>query len=301
MIGWDLITAMIVITSLSVSAYLAGRNLGKRIPRSRLLAETLLFCLVFAWFYAGSLIWAQAIPLSGVVYWSNLMPILLAFAAGLALAAPGLNRWRRPLTIMVLGLIASAHLLLPIARPLLAPAIAGDGHWQDSVCLQSHEATCGAAAAATLLNLRGMPSSETEMIGLCLTSRHGTEPLGLYRGLKLASQRFNRDARIASRDPGQWIARRQLPNVALIQFNPVRGNRSIARLLDPRCEGHAVVVMDFRDGKWILGDPAVGEVHWTDEEFRRRFTGDAICLVAGGSREVVGGYAMAYRGRRIDR
>ena len=82
----------------------------------------------------------------------------------------------------------------------------------------SHEATCGAAAAATLLNLRGIPATEQGMIRRCLTSRHGTEPLGLYRGLKLATEGLGPDVRVASHDPAEWIDENQLPNVALIQF-----------------------------------------------------------------------------------
>lgn len=149
----------------------------------------------------------------------NWVPVLLSFTAGLAVATPGLKRWRRPLTVTALGAMAAMHLLLPVTRPLLAPARLVDaGRWSDRICLQSHEATCGAAAAATLLNLRGIPATEQGMIRRCLTSRHGTEPLGLYRGLKLATEGLGPDVRVASHDPAEWIDENQLPNVALIQF-----------------------------------------------------------------------------------
>jgi predicted double-glycine peptidase len=279
--GWDLMTALVVITTLSVLAYLAGKNLGRGVCRARslLFAESLILSLVFAWCMAGGLFWARAVPGSGVVYWSNLMPVLLSFAAGLAIATPGLDRWRRPLTVSILGSMAGLHLLMPIARPLVSPAgLVDSGHWAGPICLQSHEATCGAAAAATLLNLKGIAATEQEMIDFCLTSSHGTEPLGLYRGLKLASRPFGADAAIASPDPGQWIARNQLPNVALIWFADAPRSGPIRRLLGPRGEGHAIVVLGFKDGDWILGDPAIGQVRWSDTDFRRRFTGDAIYL-----------------------
>ncbi len=283
MIGWDLITALVVILALSFLAFLAGKRLGQDVCSSRplLFSESLVFTLLFAWFMAGGLFWARAVPGSGVVYWSNLMPIMLAFTAGLGVATPGLDRWRRPMTVTVLGSMAVLYLLLPIARPLMAPAgLVDSGHWSDRICLQSHEATCGAAAAATLLNLHGIPATEQEMIGRCLTSRHGTEPLGLYRGLKLATQPFHADVKIASRDPAEWIRQGQLPNVALIRFANSHQTGPIRRLLGPRGEGHAIVVLDFQDGQWILGDPAVGRVSWSDADFRRRFTGDAIYLTS---------------------
>ena len=124
MIGWDLITALVVIATLSVLAYLAGKHLGGGMCNSRplLFAESLVLSLVFAWCMSGGLFWARTISGSGVVYWSNLMPVLLGVSAGLAVATPGLKRWRRPLTVTVLVMLAAMHLLLPVARPLMAPA-----------------------------------------------------------------------------------------------------------------------------------------------------------------------------------
>lgn len=274
-----MITAIVLITSLTVLAYFAGCRLGRSVSRNRsyLFAEALAFSLIFAWCFTGSLGWARTIPVSGVVYWSNLMPIFLGFSTGLARGVPGLDRWHRPMTVGTLGLIAVAHLLMPIARPLISPTHVVTSQWKDGVCLQSEESTCGAAAAATLLSLKGIPSTEQEMIRFCLTSRQGTEPLGVYRGLKIASSRLGRDARVASADPDEWLTKKQLPNVALIRFDQSKSG-SVRWLLGPRGEGHAIVVLGFEDGHWLLADPAVGRIRWNDSDFRRRFTGDAIYL-----------------------
>ncbi|MEP3830578.1 cysteine peptidase family C39 domain-containing protein, partial [Rhodopirellula bahusiensis] len=44
--------------------------------------------------------------------------------------------------------------------------------------------------------------------------------------------------------------------------------------------GHVVTVLSQTDGgRWLIGDPAVGKVSWSDEELRKRFTGEAIYLV----------------------
>jgi predicted double-glycine peptidase len=281
MLAGDLILAMISIMSLSVLMYLAGQNVSDRICKTRpwVFLEILSLSLVFSWCFSGRLIWAAAIPVSGVVYWSNLMPVLLAFAAGLACQTPGLKTWRRPVTVILLAVIAVAHWLLPVARPLVAPAhVAQQTQWRDGVCLQSHPSTCGAAAAATLLHLDGLPVSERAMVQACLTSRHGTEPLGVYRGLKLGTQGFNRQVKVASENPGDWISRKQLPNVALVRFARSNDSGSIRWLLGPRGDGHAVVVLGHQDGQWLLADPAIGRVRWSEQDFRRRFTGDAIYL-----------------------
>ena len=281
MYGWDLIFAILSITVLSVSAYLAGKSLGARVCKTRpwLFLEALAFTLIFGWFFAGRLIWANAISGSAVIYWSNLMPILLVFTAGLACATPGLTRWRRPLTVTLLAAIAIGHLVIPVMRPLLAPAhVVAASQWRDNICLQTHSATCGAAATATLLNLRGIPADEQTMIDACLTSRHGTEPLGLYRGLKLASQGFDHQVKVACRNPNDWLERNQLPNLALVRFANSSESGPIRWLLGPRGEGHAVVVLGREGDQWIIGDPAVGKVRWSHQDFRRRFTGDAIYL-----------------------
>lgn len=281
MIGWDLITAMVVIVSLSILTFLAGRRLGSDHGRSRsmLFAESLLLTLIFAWFLAGGLFWARAVPGSGALYWSNPMPMLLGFCAGLAVTSPQIRRWRRRLTVTALISMAAMYLALPIARPLMAPAaVAAGDNWSEQICLQSHGATCAPAAAATLLNLNRIPATESQMIDLCLTSRQGTEPLGLYRGITLASQRYQVSPRIASRDPNRWIREGQLPNVALVRFSEARPGSPIRRLWGPRGEGHAIVVLGFENGQWVLGDPAIGRVSWSDADFRRRFTGDAIYL-----------------------
>jgi hypothetical protein len=281
MAAWDLVLAIIPITALSVLAYLASHHLGNKIQRAGplLFIETLGLSLLFSWCFSGKLFWANVMPTSGVVYWSNFTPILVAWAAGLACTVPGLDRWRRPATVTVLGMIAAGYLLIPIARPLVSPAtIASEAKWQDGVCLQSHASTCAAAAAATLLHQQGIAADERDMIRACLTSSFGTEALGLYRGLKLATQRAGGHVRVASANRHEWMARKQLPNVALVRFANSPDSGSIRWLLGPRGEGHAVVVFGYQRGQWLIGDPAIGKVRWSDQDFRQRFTGDALYL-----------------------
>jgi len=252
-----------------------------------------LFSLVYCWQFHAKLSWASTIPFSSVVLWSNLTPVLLAFTAGLAFDTSALRGRLRPFCATSLILLAIGFLVAPLARPwLLTPYIAENDQLAGFVCLQSHDSTCAPASAVTLLRLHGIDSSEKEMVNSCLTSALGTEALGLYRGLKMVSQKCNLDVRLASGNPGDWVSSGQLPNIALVHFpeeeyGPIKKSQSsssqsrsssIQFFGDSRQEGHAVVVIGRENGQWLIADPAFGLDHWSDESLAWRFTGDAIYL-----------------------
>lgn len=284
---FDLGIAIISTGVVGLLAFFAGSSISAAVGRGRslLFAEAVLLALAFAWLYSGRLVWARLLPDSAVLYWSNWMPALLLFTAGLARHAEGLRHWRRPITVSLLAALAVAYVVMPVARPWFAPVTTATSEgWRDHVCLQSHPSTCGAAAAATLMHLKGLPGDEKTMTRACLTSRYGTVPLGLYRGLAFEAGRFGRSARVASTNPKQWDELDQLPNVALVHFDRGGAKTPLYRLLGRRGlerdgEGHAVVVIKrTSNGRWLIADPAVGRVQWTDEEFLSRFSGDAIYL-----------------------
>ena len=275
----DLASGVLGIAGLSVLAFVAGRRI--RSPRVSLwFFGALLASLVFAWTFSGNLGWAVLVPDASVVFISNLMPMLLSFAAGLAIEASALTRLSRPLALAAFVALPTAYAVTPYVRPMIYPVELGpEQEWRGGICLQTHSSTCAPAAAATLLHLRGMVASEREMVESCLTSSHGTEPLGLFRGLAVAVEQSPHSARVARSDPGQWAAYDQLPNIALVRLANQSDTGSARWLLGPRSEGHAIVVLG-RDpqGNWLIADPAFGEAKWDDEQFRSRFTGDAIYL-----------------------
>jgi hypothetical protein len=236
--------------------------------------------LIFAWTFSGNLAWAVLVPNASVVFLSNLMPMLLSFAAGLAVETSALTRFSRPLVLFAFVVLATAYAVTPYVRPMIYPVeLASKPKWNGDVCQQTHSSTCAPAAAATLLHLQGMVASEREMVATCLTSSCGTEPLGLFRGLALAVQHSGLAARVAKSDPGQWTASGQFPNISLVRLADQPQSGSSRWLLGPRSEGHAIVVLGRDpDGKWRIADPAFGEAKWDDEQFRSRFTGDAIYL-----------------------
>jgi hypothetical protein len=277
----DLASGMLGLSGLSVLSFVAGRWV--RSPRISLwFFGVLLTSLVFAWTFAGNLAWAALLPDPSVVFFSNLMPLLLSFAAGLISERGALSKRSRPIAIASFLSLAAAYTLTPYVRPLVFPVEPDTvTQWNDGVCLQTHPSTCAPAAAVTLLHLQGLSCSERQLVETCLTSSLGTEPLGLYRGLSLAVGTSGHRAKVAGADPYQWDRDGELPNIALVRLgaNPQTG--SSRWLLGPRSEGHAIVVLgrDLR-GNWLIADPAFGKTSWTDEQFQSRFTGDAVFLAA---------------------
>ncbi|TWT53888.1 Peptidase C39 family protein [Rubripirellula amarantea] len=282
----DLAFGTAAIIGLSVLAFVVGRWLSARQQSNRGLffTSSLALTLAFSWLLGGKLFWAELLPSASVIYWSNLMPVLLSLTAGFASMTGVLSRWNRSTTVVLLILLTSAYVAMPLARPAIAPADTNaDSDWHGRVCLQSHGSTCAPAAAATLLRSASITASESQMARWCLTSQYGTEPLGLFRGLAIASQNYPRRARVASKDASTWEDLGQLPNVALVTFesfgNANGATRTLDRVFGPGREGHAVVVLGRTDGgQWLIADPAFGTTTWTDQTFQSRFTGDAIYL-----------------------
>jgi predicted double-glycine peptidase len=272
--------ALFAMTGLSVWAWQVGRRLSAQtgLCSHLILTLSLLLSIAFTWCLAGKLAWAAVLPGGNVILWSNITPVLVAFVVGIATRSSALRSASRFATVASLSAIGLVFLIAPVTRPFIAPIqLSSESNWTGDICLQTHGSTCGAAAAATLLKHAGVDSSEKQMAAACLTSQFGTEPLGLYRGLVRGVRQNGKKATIASRDPDHWIGTEQLPCVALVQFDKPRFGTN-HWFMGPRGEGHAVVVLGYTDGKWLIADPAVGEVRWNDEDFRNRFTGDAIYL-----------------------
>lgn len=276
-----------VIGLLAILAIAVGSWVSGHLDRARPYAMAV--CLIgsfgYAWILSGRLGWFATLPAAAVVLWSNLMPILLSFTAGLAYRSQRLPSWRRPVTIGLFAMLALAFIVTPMLRATLTPLkLDSQSTWHDGVCLQSHPASCGPAAAATLMQLHGIHSTERALAKLCYTSQQGTEPLRLFSGLMAASRSKSVLPAVASPNPDRWAVQNQLPNIALVQFEAFQSERPnlsqpIHRLLGPRGEGHAVVVLGRTDsGNWLIADPAFGKTTWTSEQFRDRFTGDAIYL-----------------------
>ncbi|MDM4017801.1 cysteine peptidase family C39 domain-containing protein [Roseiconus lacunae] len=290
----DLWIAIAFVSAVSSLAFVAGWKLSLSVYHGRplLLVECLLFLLIFAFGLANRLFWASAFSTPAAMGWSNWLPIFLSFTAGLATNACSLRRSWRAGTSLAMLFLAIGFLVQPVVRPNLYPiTLASQTTWQNNVCLQSSESSCGPAAAATLLRHHSLlpwaknrlgwseASSEAMMADACLTSGHGTSSLGLVRGLRLATEGSQFSVAVADDDPRHWQTRNQLPNLAVICFRGSGHGDTVRRLLGTDGDAHAVMVHGRTpDGLWKVADPAVGWRYFQDDEFRRVFTGEAIYL-----------------------
>jgi hypothetical protein len=278
----ELAFAAVAMTVLTLLAYRLGQcwRLKSQRAENAVLIASVGLAFWLAWSYFGRLVWAETMATSAALYWSNMTPVALGLTSGLVGHSPGLRRRLRPVVTVCLMALAIGYVATPIARPILFPLkLKTQALWKNGVCLQSHVASCAPAAAVTLLSEHGIDAHEGALADVCLSSTLGTAPLGLYRGLKTVASEHGYQARVAKRDPALWAISGQLPNVAIVKFESIPGQPIRNRFLGSQTSGHVVTILAQTDsGRWLIGDPAIGKISWSDDELRRRFTGEAIYL-----------------------
>lgn len=285
--AFDLLTAVLITAAISIAGGLAGRRIGKRFERLRMpLFATLI--LATAWYassWNGRMENVLLFSVGPAILLSNLTPVFSCFLAGLAWEMPGVPRIRRAISLGVFVALAVALFVAPLVRPILKPVSAHElGRWKDGVCVQTHDATCGAAAVATMLRQYDMMVTEKELVGQCLTSADGTEPLAVYRALMIYANKIGLRPKLASSDPSSWQELQQYPVLAMV--SPVDSGRAtpsntgrLRSLLGRSSEGHAVVILGRNsDGDFIVGDPSNGRVIWSPRQMSGYYSGQSIYL-----------------------
>lgn len=155
--------------------------------------------------------------------------------------------------------IAAWLCLAPAQSDLVEMSRFTPPRWKDDVCLQSTGFTCTPSAAATLLKVYGVQSSESEMAVRCATSRSGTHVLGLARGLasKLPEGKFN--VRACRLVPSE-IRRVNLPCITFTCC-------------------HAWVIFNILpNGNIEIGEALGGRSIVTFENFAASFCGEAVLV-----------------------
>lgn len=278
-----LISGLVCTIALSVLAYAMGWRLRSTRTTSSpfFLACALCFAMALSWILTGGIHWIDLLPLPDVLLWSTLVAPCLCFTAGLAACSSSLRSYSRSTAAISLVGIALGYTVLPLLRPAFLPVqLSEETQWDDGICLQSHTSTCAPAAAVTLLRGAGIVAEERDLVRVCSTSDHGTESLGLYRGVRMYSNSAFHKICVASSNTDVWLPAGQLPNLAIVRFGE-SSNAFPSRFFTSRGDRHAVVVFGRNEtGDWVIGDPAVGKTTWSDEEFQTRFTGEAL-YVAG--------------------
>lgn len=283
----DIIIASLLVAALSPAAYLVGRYAGGHLPRARnlLFASLVIGTSLYAALWVGRLENLLLFPWGHAILISNLTPIFVCFLAGYARRMPGAGPVRTA-TVGCMVVLGCVFFLAPVLRPLLFP-IQSQAHavqWDNGVYVQTHDAACAPAAAVTLLHRHGIAVSEQAMIEYCLTSRAGTEPLALYRGLVAATRDSGLKPRLADSRPEAWSTRKQFPVLAMVcpsamEFEPGRDVGPLRNLLGRRSDGHAVVILGRTpSGDYIVGDPGEGLAAWDPYVLETFFTGQALYL-----------------------
>lgn len=284
---FDVIATTLGVMGLALFASVQGYRFSLVLPpnlRVLLFAIVMVVASLYAALIVGRLEVAPFFPSGLAIFAGNITPILIAFAAGLGWTFPSVTGRQRQARFVGIAMLSFVFYLAPALRPMIRPVVSDEKSlFVQGICLQSHPATCGAAAAATLLNMHGISVSEYDMIRACLTSQDGTEPLGLYRGLVAHTKQRRVTPQLAAKDSTLWTTLNQYPLVALISFRKdndlLAGDVNLRRMFGREAEGHAIVVLgEAADGQFIIGDPAVGRTLWDQKSFARRFTGQAIFL-----------------------
>lgn len=242
------------------------------------LALSALGLVYFLLYAAGQLYWAHWIPHSAAIVYSNFACVFAAMAAGWAWRLPGIPAWRRATLSSLLALASVATLLWPVLAIAVRPPPDGGAAWHNGVMLQTSWATCSPAAAATLLQHLDIDVTEAEMIPLCLTDSSGTPTLGLYRGVKLMSERHGRVTHVMDASLEELMQDDRWPVLLAVELP--YGTE------DPRYAnewgwipglGHSVVAIGTTpDGSVLIADPSVGLEQWSRRDLEILWHGDGI-------------------------
>lgn len=170
------------------------------------------------------------------------------FAGALAEIVRGGRFLSRPFLAVLLGLGVVAPHLKPVVAPVSSHRFLN--RWQDDVCLQSTQSSCGAASAATLFRMFGFNLRERDIAEECHTYLGGTENWYLARAFRRRGLALN--YRIEQGLPADL----RTPAIAGVRVGGV---------------GHFIAIMDHANGRFITGDPLVGRQEVPEERMRRQF------------------------------
>lgn len=242
----------------------------RHLPEIRVLFPlcVLFSILAVAVFSRYQLVWLLPAQLDG-----GALPLLFTCSIGflayittatLAIAWRSAHRERRPMTFAAVALLAAFGFIygrhgLPVHRGLQ------DERTGDGAILQTSPYTCGPAAAASLLALRGIETNEREMARLAGTTDLGTSPGGILRCL-LCKGLAAHKARLTLAD----LRASPAPAILLVD-HPGMGALS-----------HAIVLERIEGGTAHVIDPLSGRVRMDVDQLQRQWRGHAICTTEGG-------------------
>jgi predicted double-glycine peptidase len=205
-----------------------------------------LLCLPGAWF---AFYYLHILPEPPLLYQLRALPFgegfLALFGAAAAAWRNALPKLLKPFPTAAALFLLTIPFLKPVFRPLDLTAL--KENWEEDVCLQSSEVTCGPASAASILRFLGDKEvTERELAHEAWTSRTSTEAWHLARALRL------RGYRVRFHAPDGLPAKEELPGIL------GTGSKSV---------GHFIAVLEIEDGEIHFIDPLSGRIRMPVKDF----------------------------------
>lgn len=278
----DIYMAMAAVVLFSAGLFAVSLWLGGRVRpavRGVLAALSLALLVLAAAVLRDHVRLVHVLPFSNLIVLGNFEVPAAALLAGFVWRTGRIPAWRRGVLLAVLLGACGYRMVLPLyGEP---PACRDE--WDRGVCLQSSDATCSTASAATLLAHHGIAAGEREMAGLCLTRPRGTLMHGLYRGLKRKTDGTPLRVRPVSGGVEELRAACGRGPV-IISVGLSRGSDA-----DPVYSEkygwtpgvkHTVVLFRFvGESRVEIGDPSTGREQWDVKDLHILYQGEGIQIV----------------------
>lgn len=281
----DIYLGLALAGSMSALAFYSAWRLSRSAPPRlcNLVAVALVLTLMlFIRDLWNSQVLVRLLPYSNLIVLGNWMVPTVALLGGLAWHRMPGRALRKCLLVGSMLCIAGYSLV----HPLRGQVPHCSNLWRNEVCLQSTNASCSPASAATLLRWYHIPATEQEMAELCLTRMEGTYWQGLYRGLKIKTQGTPWDVEVFSgEDSSELMDKTSTGPVILTVGLPKDAEVSPIYEKDwgwVRGVSHSVVLFRFLPRQLVLvGDPSVddGQESWTRTDLQVLWQGYGIRLV----------------------
>ncbi|MEI6233535.1 MAG: hypothetical protein WCT04_10810 [Planctomycetota bacterium] len=240
---------------------------GRDWKYKRIIIGSLLLCTA-AWAHVvNAAILYQWCPNKYGVVLYNPIPLFVSLILSLlALLYPP-----RPMRLVLYGIVCIAINFNYFGNAFYNP-VRCENQWDGACCLQTTDSTCAAAAAATLLKLNGIETTEEDMKHLCLSGYRGTNLESLYYGLRSKVDSSGKLVLVSCESCDAFLARNE-PAIIYVVLDAKTNE------LDKRYSrdwgwtvgtAHAVVfIRKTSDGKILMADPGTGLEQWHEEGLKR--------------------------------